>query len=180
MPTALLASDGTHTRMPKAFMALVGVCTHLPTAAVSSLRLLQSNVQCSTGIRRHLQSHAHCPMASTSTYSHMPITFLCLYRQLHSHAQRPTLLTTGICMDRSIDALHTADTCTHLHAALCWHLQVAILPCPHCTTLFSACSCTHMPAAPLDTAWTRTYHCLSQFICRHLHSHVHCPHLSPA
>ena len=166
MPTALLASDGTPTRMPKAFMALVGTCTHMSTAAVSSLRLLQSNVQCSTGIRRHLQSHAHCPMASTSTYSHMPITFLCLYRQLHSHAQRPTLLTTGICMDRSIDALHTADTCTHLHAALCWHLQVAILPCPHCTTLF----CTSGLSIDLDSHTP----CLSPGICRLLHSQAHC------
>ena len=157
MPTALMACDGTHTRMP--------------TAAVSSLRLLQSHVQCSSGIRRHLQSHAHCPMASTSTYIHMPITFLSLYRQLHSHAQHLTLLTTGICTSMSIDSLHTADTCTHLHTALFWDLQVAILPCPHCTTLLSACSCTHMPAALL---WTQHglgshAHCLSQCICRLLH-----------
>ena len=121
-------------------------------------------------------------MASTSTYSHMPITFLSLYRQLHSHAQHPTLLTTGICTSMSIDSLHTADTCTHLHTALFWDLQVAILPCPHCTTLLSACSCTHMPAALL---WTQHglgshAHCLSQCICRLLHSHAHCLSYAPA
>ena len=98
--------------MSNAPLASEGTCSHMPTAPW------------------HQQAHAV-----------MPIAFLSLCRQLHSHTQHPTLLISGICTSMPIDSLHTADTCTHLHTALFCDLQVAILPCPHCTL----CS-LHVPA----------------------------------
>lgn len=143
------------------------------------------HVHCPSGLCSHLHSHTQCcPQVSLRPLQAPALTCPPASSNLCRHLNALAYFLPGFCKHLHLQAqcpsprlfryLHSHGHCPIL-------LKTPALACP-LPALASAGTYTHTPAF---TIWSLQAHTVSRPLllsgqCRHLHSHAHGPHLSPA